>query len=177
MIYSFVMLGPWGGIKMAAYSIGSPAWLLYALALVAVVLIVLPGLLYLGLGLANPGMKASQLKREFIHQSYALVPAGLAAWIAFSLSFIFTNFSYVFSGLSDPFGWGWNLLGTAGMAWTPYFSNAIPFLQVLVLLAGLGATVYSSNKIAQEGLQSRSSLPLIGLSTALTVGQLWILIG
>ena len=177
MIYSFVMLGPWGGIKMAAYSIGSPAWLLYALILAALVLVVLPGLIYLGLRLANPGMAASQLKREFIHQSYALVPAGLAAWIAFSLSFIFTNFSYVFSGLSDPFGWGWNLLGTAGMVWTPYFSNAIPFLQVLVLLVGLGTTVYASNKIALEGLQSRSSLPLIGLSTALTVGQLWILIG
>jgi len=177
MVYSFVMLGPWGGIKMAAYSIGSSAWLLYALVLVALVLVVLPGLLYQGLRLANPWMAASQLKREFVHQSYALVPAGLAAWIAFSLSFVFTNFSYVFSGLSDPFGWGWNLLGAAGMAWTPYFSDAIPVLQVLVLLAGLGTTILSSNKIVQEGGQSRSSLPLISLSTALTVGQLWILIG
>lgn len=38
---------------------------------------------------------------------------GLLAWIAFSVPLIFVNGSYIISVISDPFGWGWNLFGTA----------------------------------------------------------------
>lgn len=177
VVYSFVMLGPWGDIKMAAYSIGSLEWFGYAGALLMLVMVLLPGLVYLGIKFTIPTLTKPKLKREFINQSYALIPIGLSAWVAFSLSFIFTNFSYVFAVISDPFGWGWNLFGTADIPWAPYLSTPMPLLQVLVLAAGLAFTILSSKKIAKETNNPKSSLPLIGLSTILMVGQLWILAG
>lgn len=156
---------------------GSIGWLGYTIALLALVLVLLPGLVYLGIRVANPTLTKSKLKREFINQSYALVPIGLFAWIAFSLSFVFANFSYVIAVISDPFGWGWNLFGTAGMIWAPYLSAPTPLLQILALLAGLVFTILSSQKIAKETNHPKSSLPLIGMSTILVVGQLWILVG
>ncbi|NIW44990.1 MAG: 4Fe-4S binding protein [candidate division Zixibacteria bacterium] len=177
VVYSFVMLGPWGEVKMAAYSIGTPGWFAYTLTLLALVLVLLPGMLFLGIKFADAGISKSRLKREFVKQSYALVPLGLSAWIAFSLSFVFANFSYVLAVISDPFGWGWNLLGTASMPWTPYLSAVTPPLQSFSLLVGLSLTILASQKIARESDTSRSSWPLIGIATFLTVGQLWILIG
>jgi polyferredoxin len=177
IVYSFVMLGPWGDIKMAAYSIGSFGWLGYAVALLILVLLLLPGLVYLGIKLTGPTLTKARLKREFINQSYALVPFGLSAWIAFSLSFVFANFSYVIAVMSDPFAWGWNLFGTVGFGWTPYLSAVVPLLQVLSLLAGLALTILSSQQIARETKNPKSSLPLVGLSTILMVGMLWILVG
>ncbi len=177
LVYSVVMLGPWGELKLAAYLIGSPAWLVFAAALIFSVVVLLPGSLYLGIRFSGQRLTAFQLRREFINQSYALVPLGLAAWIAFSLSFIFTNISYVVSGIGDPFGWGWNLFGIADHAWRPYLSTVTPYLQTVVLLAGLGYTIYTSVKIARETSHDQSSLPLIGLSTALAMGHLWVLIG
>jgi hypothetical protein len=84
-------------------------------------------------------IEARNRKGDSLFADYAtvLVPLGLAIWIAFTLSFTLTNLSYAWSALSDPFGWGWNLFGTANMAWTPYLSGVIPYLQVPVLLVGL----------------------------------------
>jgi ferredoxin len=177
LVYSFVMLGPWGELKMAAYSIGTLAWLIYALVLLLLVLLVLPGSIYFGIRLVNPKTPASKIKREFINQAYSLVPFGLSAWIAFSLSFVFANSSYVVASISDPFGWGWNLIGTAGLVWTPFFTGVIPYMQMITLVIGLMLTISTSGKIARETSQPKSSLPIIGLSTMLALGQLWGLVG
>jgi hypothetical protein len=177
IVYSIVMIGPWGRIKMAAYSIGSAQWFGYASILLLFVLGILPGMLYFGLKLSNNQITKSDLKKTFVNQSYALIPLGLAAWIAFSLSFIFANFSYVFMTLSDPFGWGWNLIGMAESAWVPYLSEFVPGLQVLVILIGLVLTILTSKRIAGERNNPRASIPVIGMSTLLTLGQLWILVG
>lgn len=177
IVYSFVMLGPWGSVKEAAYAIGKPEWVLFAIILLSLVLVIMPGIIYLGLKLLNHTDSKKDLKREFVNQSYSLIPLGLASWIAFSLSFIFTNFSYVITTISDPFGWGWDLFATATIGWTPYLSAVIPILQVIALMAGLLFTILAAQKITKETQNNLSSLPIVGLSTALTIGQLWILIG
>lgn len=176
MIYSLVLLGPWGTIKMAAYSIGSLSWFLYVVALLGFVMILLPGLLYFGLLIARKPGDRSNVKKTFIHQAYALVPAGLAAWVAFSLSFVFANFSYVIATLSDPFGFGWNLFGTANLSWQPYLSPGIPFTQVVVILSGLAGSIYTAKRIAQETKQARQALPTMLLSMVLSIGLIWLLI-
>ena len=115
-VYSTVLLGPWGTLKLAAYSIGTLPWLGYAAAFLTLILLALPGLFWLTVWFGKR-LSGSDLpiKKLFIAQAYALVPLGLSAWVAFSLSFVFANFSYVLAVLSDPFGWGWNLIGTAGV--------------------------------------------------------------
>ena len=64
--------------------------------------------------------------------------------------------------LSDPFGWGWNLLGTAALAWAPYFSGLVPYLQVPLLLGGLVAAVALALHTArQHGQSSWAALPVV----------------
>ena len=109
-----------------------------------------------------------------------MVPLGLSAWIAFSLSFVFANFSYVLASLSDPFGWGWNLLGTAGIAWTPWLTGVTPFLQVGVLVSGFVWAATTSRKIAAEktdsNLAAKLSAPVIVFCLAFTLTLMGLLV-
>ncbi len=155
IVYSAVMLGPWGSLKTAAYSILSTQWLLYVIGLLILIGVILPGVFYLSVALSRYlasnttpdkggrfGWKG--LRRHFIAYAYALVPLGLMAWFAFSLSFVFANLSYLWPTLSDPFGWGWNLFGTGNLSWEPYMTQSAPILQAGILVVGL----YWSSHIA-----------------------------
>jgi polyferredoxin len=196
LAYSAVMLGPWGWLKTSASQIGSPAWLAYGLGFLALVLAALPG----GFGLAViggqllAGRKAKpewgQLRSDFTQLAYALVPLGLAAWIAFSLAFVLANLSYLWPVLSDPFGWGWNLLGTAGASWTPYLTRAAPVLQVGVLAGGLAWAARVARRSAGQ-IQARRpapaqaaaeaarrrALPVIAFCLVVTAGLMGLLLG
>jgi hypothetical protein len=105
----------------------------------------------------------------------------LCAWIAFSLSFVLTNLSYLLPVISDPFGWGWNLFGTAGIPWTPYLTGAIPILQVLALLAGLIGSVIIARRIAGEGTTrlagSLQSMPVNLFCFGITFALMVLLVG
>ena len=180
-VYSGVLLGPWGTLKLAAYSVGTLPWMTYVASFLTLILLALPGLFWLmiwiGKRLSGSGLPTKKL---FVSQSYALIPLGLTAWIAFSLSFVFANFSYVLVALSDPFGWGWNLLGTAGIAWVPWLTGLTPFLQVGVLLGGFIWAALTSRKIASEksalGQASRLAMPVIGFCLAFTLTMMGLLV-
>jgi hypothetical protein len=60
----------------------------------------------------------------------------LAVWIAFALATLLSMMTFVLQSLSDPFNWGWNLLGMAGSRWHIIWSPAIPWLQVGYVLMG-----------------------------------------
>lgn len=162
VVYSAVMLGPWGALKTTAYAIGSLPWLVYALAFLVLIFGLLPGSFWLTVATgqilagSSKALNRKALRKPFVHLSYALVPLGLAAWIAFSLSFVLANISYQWPALSDPFGWGWDLFGTAGMAWTPYLTRVIPLLQVIVLLGGLLWASRTALRIASQLLSARN---------------------
>lgn len=160
-IYATIFLGPWGRLKVAAYSVGSTDWFLYIGGFLTLTLFLVPGAFTL---LVSAGKKFAgsiqPLKRLVIHQAYTLVPLGLAAWIGFSLSFVFTNFSYVLSSISDPFGWGWDIFGTAGIAWQPYLMNVLPFIQIGVLTIGAIAAIKTSFNITKERMDNTQALKL-----------------
>ena len=181
LVYAAVLLGPWGALKSAAYAVGSGGWWGYTLAFVAIIFGILPGLFLLMVALGRRLSRSTQgLRQAFISFSYALVPLGMAAWIAFSLSFVLANLSYLLPALSDPFGWGWDLFGTSQTAWTPYLSDWVPLLQVSVLLGGLIGAGVTARQIALEKLTARSavvhSLPVITFCLAATVGMLGLLV-
>ncbi len=180
-VYSTVLLGPWGSLKLAAYSVGTLPWLVYAASFLILILLALPGLFWLTVWTGKKLSNSIQpIKTLFIAQSYALVPLGLSAWVAFSLSFVFANFSYVLAAISDPFGWGWNLLGTAGIAWTPWLTGLTPFLQVGVLVGGFIWAATTSRKIAAEKLENNQtvkfSTPVIVFCLAFTLTLMGLLI-
>jgi len=186
VVYSLVLIGPWGVVKDAAFAVGSFPWWLYALAFLLVVYVILPGIFYLAVRYFNHTIAVNrEPARSFIDYSYTLIPLGLAAWVAFSLSFVFANFSYLWPVLSDPFGWGWNIFGTAGIAWTPYLSGLIPAAQSIVLILGLFWSIAVIRRISSERntpilspeFQPWRIWPLVSYSAFVTVGLLWLLVG
>jgi hypothetical protein len=177
MAYAAVMLGPWGWLKTTAYSVGSPLWWGYSAAFVGLIFGLLPGLFLLAtwLGMARRTSRRI-LRRRFVANAYALVPLGLAAWIAFSLSFVFTNASYLWPVLSDPLGWGWDLFGTAATSWVPILPGSVPRLQILALVGGLAWTGVTARRISDEQPED-SATPVLLYCLVVTLGLLWLLVG
>jgi ferredoxin len=114
LVYSVVLLGPWGWMKSWANLDTVPHWGLYASGLWMFTLLLLPGLFWFATTFARRlSNQPTSHRTLFVAYAYTLVPLGLAAWIAFGLGFVLTNGSYALAVISDPFGWGWNLFGTA----------------------------------------------------------------
>jgi hypothetical protein len=171
MIYAGVLLGPWGALKSAAYHLGTGAWFLYAISFLAIILVVLPGLFALTL---LPTTNLRVLKQRFATLSVALIPLGLMFWVAFSVSFVLTNGTYILASLSDPLGLGWNLLRTADIAWQPLLTSMVAPLQTLALVGGLIWTMYVARKAAAKA--RLSSIPVIAFSFTATLLMLWLLL-
>jgi hypothetical protein len=142
LAYSVIFLGPWGTLKDWANVSESGqvgGFLVYTVVLWVGALLVIPGIyglaVWVGRRLAGPHQASA--KQVFLAFSYPLVPLGLLIWVAFSLPLLLVNGSYILVVASDPFGWGWDLFGTAQVAWTPLIPQWVPYLQVLLLLLGL----------------------------------------
>lgn len=155
MVYSITLLGPYGRVKDWAnvtWSGDIAGFLLYAGAIVAACMVALP-LFHLAVvwcarwagGDAGVGIKPL-----FIGYAYTLVPLGLLAWVAFSFPLIMVNGAYVLQIISDPFGWGWDLFGTATMPWAPLLPDTTPYLQSIILLAGLVVAVVKGYGVARD---------------------------
>ena len=71
----------------------------------------------------------------------ALISLGLALWTAFFVSTLMVNFTFVLLTFSDPFGWGWDLFGTAGMPWVQVWPSGIPWIQAGLTLTGLAVSL------------------------------------
>lgn len=159
LMFITVFFGWWGSWKDIANPIdglfvaGPVQWknlALYALSLWGASLLVFPlvHLLFSWLSKKASGVKAVSTRTLFLDYAYALVPLGLMAWIAFVLGMIMVNGAYVVSVISDPFGWGWNLFGTADYSWRAYFPDLVPHLQMILLLIGLAGTTYAGYRVS-----------------------------
>jgi hypothetical protein len=182
LVFSAVFTGPWGALKTAAFRIGSKEWLVYASVFLALNLLVLPGSFALATGLGRKlGHHRGSLRQAIADQAQALLPLGLFTWIAFTISFAFPKFAYIFSVLSDPFGWGWNLFGTANMSAIPGDTGWIEIFQVVALLIGLMWSASLSLDLAGTDRSHRQgwrqSLPVIFFCLAYTLVMLWLLVG
>ena len=171
IIYAGVLLGPWGMLKDAAYNVGSGAWFIYAAVFLAIIFIVLPGLFTLGILNTKNTLP---LKHRFASLSTALIPLGMVFWVAFSLSFVLTNASYILAALSDPLGLGWNLFGTANIAWQPMLTSILAPAQTLALVGGLIWSARTAQKAASE--THTSPIPVIIYCFILTAVMLWLLL-
>ncbi len=177
LIDSAVFLGPWGELKEAAYTTGSSAWWIFAASFLLLSLVLLPGLYTLAVwaGQKLSGARES-LNKALAQQGQVLVPLGLMAWIAFTVSFAFVKFGYVLPVISDPLGLGWRLLGTAAAG----VGQATPFsllLQILLLGLGLFWACKVAGRIAGSDLPARQSAPMIAFSSLFTLAMLWLLVG
>lgn len=171
MIYAGVLLGPWGTFKDAAYNVGTSAWFIYAVIFLAIIFIILPGFFTLGILKTKSTLP---LKQRFASLSTALIPLGLMFWVAFSLSFVLTNASYIIAALSDPLGFGWNLFGTTNAVWQPMLTSILAPAQTLALVGGLTWSARTAQKAAGE--VKVSPIPVIVYCFITTSLMLWLLL-
>jgi hypothetical protein len=183
IVYPLVLLGPDGWLKESANMISALDWGAYALFFLAFNLLILPGLFWLVTALSKiMGGQQASFGALFADYVYALVPLGLAAWVAFSLDSLLVQASYALNVLSDPFGWGWNLFGTANAPWTPAPSALVSALQIGALTAGLLlATTVSFRSARQQSHSHRrawlATLPLAGFMLLITLALLALYAG
>jgi ferredoxin/plastocyanin len=141
MVFSAVMLGPWGFIKDAA-NVTESREIIPFIVFVAIVwslaLVIFPGLFVLCAKISNylAGKPVSD-RTLTLRLAYILIPIGMFAWIAFSLPAIMINYGYIISILSDPLGLGWDLFNMANVHFKPFIPHWIPFIQGVILLSGL----------------------------------------
>jgi hypothetical protein len=172
LIYAYVLMGSNGAVKLAAFSVFSAEWFLYAAVFLAVVFILLPGAFWLAVKIGN--VKLPVTGKRFAIASTALIPLGLMFWVAFSLSFVLTNATYIAVALSDPLGLGWNLFGTAAIAWQPLLSAWVLPAQTLVLVGGLAWSARTTQKTSMQA--NISSIPVIIYCLLVTVLMLGLLL-
>ena len=73
------------------------------------------------------------------------------------------NYGYILNVMSDPLGLGWNLFGTADYPYRPFLPEWIPFIQGVIMLAGLYFGIsrgYLAIKdiVADSALRARSMI-------------------
>lgn len=186
-LYSVNLLGPWGIFKDWANFTESGKWVGFLLISLSVILLctaLLPAVYWICIVFSKrlSGDKEVRIKDLFIKYSYCLVPIGLLAWIAFSVPLIMINGSYIVSVVSDPFGWGWNLFGTANFHWRPLLPHLVPYIQIPVLLLGLFYSVRSTYEIGLGVFQKkdqlvRSLIPITIFLVFITLGFLRLYVG
>jgi hypothetical protein len=120
---------------------------IYSLLMWTVTLIIVPAIIYL---LSIAGVKLSKtgttVKDTFLEYAGSLLPFGLFIWVAFVIPMLFVNVTFIYQSLSDPFGWGWDFLGTANTPWHQFLPQFIPWLQAIAVLAGLHLSLRNIRK-------------------------------
>ncbi|MBI4329244.1 MAG: hypothetical protein HY685_05215 [Chloroflexi bacterium] len=113
---------------------------------------------------------------------FTLVPIAFAYHVAHYLSFLLIQGQLLFPLLSDPFGYGWDLFGTAGYKVNIGVINARTawFVGIGALVTGHIVAVYLSHLVAlrqnmQRSLALRGQYPMLALMVSYTVISLWIL--
>ena len=139
-LYCVTNFGAWDKVRDWIDIVDKSNWAtfgVYAAAVWTGCLVVLPLLWYAGtkagLAVSRSTLSAGD---QFRATAAALIPIGLACWIAFALGTSLSMMTFVLQSLSDPFNWGWNLLGMAGSRWHIIWSAGIPWLQAIAVVIG-----------------------------------------
>jgi len=113
---------------------------------------------------------------------YTLIPIALAYHVAHFLLFLLIQGQLIFPLASDPFGFGWDLLGTANyrLNFQPVSPSVYWFVSVIAIVTGHIIAVFLSHSIALRVHSSRrqalhSQYPMLVLMVGYTTASLWII--
>lgn len=170
--------------------LGTPPWVRFAyltslpeaLGIVVVPLVFLGvylGFVKLSQLLSEGYVSFSQLAAAYV---YSLVPIAIAYLAAHYYTLLIIQGQAIITLLSDPFGWGWDLFGTAdyGINAALIGADTVWYSQVLLIVAGHVVAVYlahvaSLRVVRSTRLQTRMQYPMLTLMICYTVFSLWIL--
>ncbi len=138
-------------------------------------------LLFIGLTKLITG-SALTLRELALRFAFSLLPIVLVYNITHYYTLILTQGVKIVSMLSDPFGWGWNLFGTAGLLRAPILPDMgfVWHSQVGLILFGHIVSVYLAHLEALKTFPTQrqatlSQLPMLCLMVIFTTVGLWIL--
>jgi hypothetical protein len=122
------------------------------------------------------------LRELFLDFAYTLLPIALVYNVTHYFTLLLSDALKIVSLLSDPFGWNWNLFGTATLLRAPILLDVgvVWHIQVVLILAGHIVSVYLAHRVALSVFPTRraavlSQLPMLCLMVLFTVAGLWIL--
>ncbi|MDQ3328242.1 MAG: hypothetical protein M3506_06945 [Chloroflexota bacterium] len=149
------------------------------IGLPAIFLVLYYGFSALVRALGGASERVGQVAARFV---YSLVPIALAYQIAHYYTLLVIQGQSIIPLLSDPFGWGWNVFGTAGYRTNVGLVDAAFawYSQVAFIVAGHVIAVYLAHLIALQLLRNpkralRSQYPMLVLMVLYTISSLWIL--
>ena len=186
VVYAVINLSPWHQLRDWVDIVDKRNWRtfwLYAAVVWAVCLVVLPVMVHvltrIGIGLSKARLEAWPVFRAC---SAALVPLGLSCWIAFAVAILSSMMTFVLQSLSDPFNWGWDLLGRAGSRWHIFWSPAIPWIQAACLAAGIVFSLRTllacwQDHVTDGRRATLGALPLASFLWAAAGGMIWFFAG
>ena len=111
----------------------------------------------------------------------SLVPIALVYAVAHYFTLLVIQGQYAINLASDPFGFGWDLFGTAGYTpnIAPFAPNTVWYVQVAALVGGHVAGLAVAHDRAVTILEDRDALrsqyAMLALMVVYTVGGLWLL--
>jgi polyferredoxin len=112
--------------------------------------------------------------------AYSLIPIALFYHLAHNCMHFFMEAPHLFPLLSDPFGFGWNLFGTAGQAYGPLLSlKTIWYLQIGCIVVGHLWGVVMADRFAKRLYSGRkrvakSLIPLIATMVLYSSFSVWL---
>jgi len=171
-VYTLTVHSPWPGIRDIVNVVDKADWGqfgCYAAVLWVLALGVMPLLFWLltALGLRLGRQPDITTGAAFKWTIPAVLPLGIAVWAVFFVDTFMTNFTFVLLTLSDPFGWGWDLFGTAGMPWIQLWPSGVPFIQAGFLLIGAGLSLRNGHRrwleICNDHILARNAFFPVGL--------------
>ncbi len=138
---------------------------------------------YLGfVGLSQVLGGGSGFRRFAAAYAFSLVPIAVAYQVAHYYTLLLLQGQLIVGRASDPFGWGWDLFGTAAFQPRYGFVGAgfVWYSQVALIVAGHVVAVYLAHRISLRLLRDPrralwSQIPMLVLMVLYTVSSLWIL--
>ena len=142
------------------------------------------GVVYLGFSwairqLAGTNASVVDVARVFV---FSLVPIALAYNLAHFISLLILQGQLIIPLISDPFGFDWNILGTADYRLNPNAINArvVWYISVSAIVVGHIVSVYVAHIISLREMPDhasalKSQYPMLALMVSYTATSLWII--
>ncbi len=119
-------------------------------------------------------------KHIFIWFALVFIPLAISLHLGHNYFHLLEEGAVIIPTLSDPFGFGWNLFGTAGASVTVLPSNIIAIFQFLTIGFGFLASGYALYKLSFNMFKDRAQalrtmIPMAVLLIAVTSLYMWVL--
>lgn len=187
--HGLTMTANWG--KLTGWLAGAfSASHLIAFSLGMTILMLAPILIYAALvwisyrcGITQQALARKPLTYHdyFVKYAYALLPIALFYHLAHNMEHLLMEGPKVVALISDPFGWNWNLFGTAHWSIPPLVSlDVLWIVQIVLVLVGHVYSLWVAQKTSirlfgDHRSAFRSQLPMLAGMIAFSVFSLWLL--